>query len=233
MALTRAKLEELIAAGEIEVGGGGMQYAKPLGVSDANLITDFWVLGTNGASGGSNYPGDGYWYVNTVFYSNENQLKQTAYGYLSNEVWTRYRYQGTWHPWTNTALLSYPVGAIYMSYASTSPATLFGGTWTALGGRMLIGVNGTYTAGSTGGAATHSHGLAAGWAKIGVNANPYMFYKPIVKTSENFPAYVEGVRSVTGGGNDAITRVTALGGTTDSDSSLPPYLAVYMWRRTA
>ena len=50
----------------------------------------------------------------------------------------------------------YPVGSIYMSTASTSPATLFGGTWVALNqGRVLIGANSTYPAGSTGGEATH------------------------------------------------------------------------------
>ncbi len=38
----------------------------------------------------------------------------------------------------------YPVGAVYISTSSTSPATLFGGTWTAIGGgRVLQTVNGT------------------------------------------------------------------------------------------
>ena len=38
----------------------------------------------------------------------------------------------------------YPVGAIYISTSSTSPATLFGGTWTAIGGgRVLQTVNGS------------------------------------------------------------------------------------------
>ena len=32
----------------------------------------------------------------------------------------------------------YPVGAIYISYSSTSPATLFGGTWTQISGRFLV-----------------------------------------------------------------------------------------------
>ena len=46
----------------------------------------------------------------------------------------------------------YPVGSIYMSTASTSPAVLFGGTWEALDqGRVLIGANATYPAGSSGG----------------------------------------------------------------------------------
>lgn len=39
--------------------------------------------------------------------------------------------------WTNILDLVYPVGSFYQSYKSTSPATLFGGTWTAVTGRFL------------------------------------------------------------------------------------------------
>jgi len=51
---------------------------------------------------------------------------------------------------------AYPVGSIYLGTLSTNPNTLFGfGTWVAYGtGRMLISADATYTAGSTGGAAT-------------------------------------------------------------------------------
>lgn len=49
----------------------------------------------------------------------------------------------------------YPVGSIYCSYGSTSPATLFGfGSWTKIEGRFLLGANSTYGLGSTGGSAT-------------------------------------------------------------------------------
>ena len=52
----------------------------------------------------------------------------------------------------------YPVGAIYMSTVSTSPATLFGGgTWVQIKDRFLLSAGDTYTAGSTGGAATKSY----------------------------------------------------------------------------
>lgn len=55
-----------------------------------------------------------------------------------------------------SALDAYPVGSIYMSVNSTSPSTLFGGTWEEIaGGRVLIGQNTAYPAGSTGGEATH------------------------------------------------------------------------------
>ena len=60
---------------------------------------------------------------------------------------------------------TYPVGSIYISTNSTSPATLFGGTWEAYGtGRTLVGINtndGNFnTIGKTGGSSTTT--LAAG-----------------------------------------------------------------------
>lgn len=66
----------------------------------------------------------------------------------------------------------YPVGSIYCSYGTVSPATLFGfGQWTKIEGRFLLGANATYSLGSTGGEATvaltvaqlpaHSHGASS------------------------------------------------------------------------
>lgn len=41
-----------------------------------------------------------------------------------------------------SVLAAWPVGAVYTSVLSTSPATLFGGTWTAIGaGRVLVGLD--------------------------------------------------------------------------------------------
>ena len=52
-------------------------------------------------------------------------------------------------------LALYPVGSIYISTSSTSPASLFGGTWEQLKDRFLLGAGDSYAAGSTGGEATH------------------------------------------------------------------------------
>ena len=41
-----------------------------------------------------------------------------------------------------------------MSVNNTNPSNLFGGTWTQLKDRFLLGAGSTYTNGSTGGSAT-------------------------------------------------------------------------------
>ena len=82
--------------------------------------------------------------------------------------------------WVNLLDIIYPVGSIYHSTSSTSPASSIGGTWSAISGRFLLGANSTYTAGSQDGAASvtlsvnqipaHSHQWK-GWNWLQTNAN--------------------------------------------------------------
>ena len=51
-------------------------------------------------------------------------------------------------------LAAYPVGSYYMSSNSTSPATLFGGTWTQIQNRFIFAAGSGYSVNSTGGSAT-------------------------------------------------------------------------------
>ena len=52
-------------------------------------------------------------------------------------------------------LAAWPIGSIYMSVNSTSPASLFGGTWEKLSNTFLLAASSSYPAGSTGGESTH------------------------------------------------------------------------------
>lgn len=68
-------------------------------------------------------------------------------------------------------LAAYPVGAYYMSSDSTSPAVLFGGTWTQIQNRFIYAAGSGHSVNSTGGSATktlvtdnlpsHSHSCGA------------------------------------------------------------------------
>lgn len=53
---------------------------------------------------------------------------------------------------TLSLLSSYPVGSIYQSVNTTSPASLFGGSWEKIEGRFLLGSSSEYDLGDTGGA---------------------------------------------------------------------------------
>lgn len=50
--------------------------------------------------------------------------------------------------------LIYPVGSLYWSKKSTSPATLFGGTWTQIKDKFILAAGDSYAQGATGGSAT-------------------------------------------------------------------------------
>lgn len=119
-------------------------------------------------------------------------------------------------------LLPYPVGAIYMSVVSTSPATLFGGTWSALEGRFLIGADGTYTAGSTGGAATHT-----------LDATEMPTHSHAVAARNNTADWtLPYARTVDASGTE-VSLSTGNAGSGVAHNNMPPYLSVYMWKRTA
>ena len=118
---------------------------------------------------------------------------------------------------------TYPVGAIYISTSSTSPASLFGGTWERLKDRFLLAAGDSYTAGSTGGEATHTLTLAE------MPSHDHQQYVGALDGSW-------GVRSdYQADGNFAGFPQGRTGGAGGSQphNNMPPYLAVYMWKRVA
>lgn len=122
----------------------------------------------------------------------------------------------------------WPVGSIYMSVNSTSPATFFGGTWERITGRFLLAATdggnsgASQAAGNTGGEASHTltiaempnhrHEVGARNAYGTGNAGGSISYGSSVATGVNYTNYV--------GGDNA-------------HNNMPPYLSVYMWKRTA
>ena len=113
----------------------------------------------------------------------------------------------------------YPVGAIYQSLSATSPATLFGGTWAAIGaGRFLVAAGSGYAAGATGGAAS----VALTVAQMPVHHHVIPHHQVGAAGSATWTIS-------TGPG----TTTTGSSGSGTAHENRPPYYAVYMWRRTA
>ena len=148
--------------------------------------------------------------------------------------------------------LIYPVGAIYISVNSTNPNTLFGGTWEQIQDKFLLCAGTTYTAGTSGGEASHNHTTVAsttGGTAITINQMPshthdtYGTYPRINDDSVSgtkyghttatawwFQATASTVKA-TGGGQAHTHSIPSIN--TSSISNMPPYLTVYVWKRTA
>ena len=145
----------------------------------------------------------------------------------------------------------YPIGSVYTSVVSTSPATLFGfGTWARIAqGRMLVGQDSGDasfdTAEETGGAKTvalatgelpaHTHGAGSYAAADHAHAlGIFLNLSPDALGSNTMaPA---GEQSGSGTGNSGALTVSGTSGSTGSGTAhqnLPPYLVVYIWKRTA
>ena len=138
----------------------------------------------------------------------------------------------------------YPVGSIYVSVSDTNPKDLFGGTWEAIGGRFLIGtgLNEANTkawfgeddfpagainipAGDMGGNISH---------KLTVEQMPdhghTMLYSDTAGT-QSF-GYQFGSKGARSGQPERSSGIGHTGGGI-AHNNMPPYLAVYMWKRTA
>jgi len=133
-----------------------------------------------------------------------------------------------WDSNTFSIDLVYPVGSIYLSTSSTNPGSLFTGTtWVQIKDKFLLSAGDTYTAGDTGGEATHTltideipshnHDSRVQWNNSTGHAAPF-----IEQWNNNGNACVDNQNGLDGyrGGGQA-------------HNNMPPYIVVYMWQRTA
>lgn len=128
-------------------------------------------------------------------------------------------------------LAAWPVGSIYMSVSSTSPATLFGGTWERISERFLLGASSSYPAGGTGGEITHklTQSELPNYSLSVTNGSNVIRSK----TGNSADAYVQTQSSGWGIPNwESKTVTVASGGSGEAHNNMPPYLAVNMWKRT-
>lgn len=114
----------------------------------------------------------------------------------------------------------FPVGYIYITTSSASPAGIFGGTWEQIKDKFLLAAGDTYTAGSTGGSADavvveHRH-LQSVSPSSGTDSG--------VSTWEATTLY---------NGGNKITAYTSYEGVNGAGKNLPPYLVVHVWKRIA
>jgi hypothetical protein len=119
----------------------------------------------------------------------------------------------------------YPVGAIYISTANQNPQTLFGfGEWEQIKDKFLLAAGSSYSAGSSGGAPT------------------------VALKTEHMPSHTHDLKLASSNNTGSITtQQLGLGkdsgtiytndnpvvakGSGKAHENMPPYLAVYIWKR--
>lgn len=155
----------------------------------------------------------------------------------------------------NLLNLVYPVGSVYMSVGSSSPALLFGGTWEKIQDRFLLASGSTYAAGTTGGEPSHIlteseipwhyHGFSGTTSDNGNHShtgntlelrqtNSYNYSndaaRPIASSATHYGLQITndaGSHQHTFSGN-----TVGVGGST-AHNNMPPYLTVNVWKRIA
>lgn len=142
----------------------------------------------------------------------------------------------------NLVDLIYPIGSVYISVNEINPSTLFGGEWEQIKDKFLLSAGDTYSAGATGGEATHTLTVDE------MPSHKHEIYQHV--NGYNF-AVVTGYGDAGGskiamGANGGVSNLdpgsgdTARGlvnswytGGSQAHNNMPPYIAVYMWKRIA
>lgn len=139
----------------------------------------------------------------------------------------------------------YPVGSIYMNVNSTNPGTLFGGEWEQIQGKFLLGMSSTYPAGSQGGEATHTitaNELPTHEHYLEQNGNTSRMLPSNIATSD--PSQEHYTTEITSSDSAYLKPNVTWGGYLTARSllntpngqahnNMPPYLSIYIWKRTA
>lgn len=133
----------------------------------------------------------------------------------------------------------HPVGSLYISENATSPAELYGGTWEQIKDRFILAAGDTYAAGSTGGEAEHA---------LTESELPNVTGRFDFQSDGNSQGIVTGAYGVFSFGQMSIggfrpnnktdesgcaRQIIMSFGSNSPHNNLPPYIAVYIWRRVA
>lgn len=138
---------------------------------------------------------------------------------------------GNYYTKEETLNAIYPIGAIFVSVASTNPGTYLGGTWEAYSqGRVLLGAGegtddnqynpGTFSAGDTGGEYRHT------LTTTEIPAHSHTYNRELSSGTDS------GVASARYSGSRSAQNTGSTGGG-EAHNNLQPYIVAYIWRRTA
>ncbi len=128
----------------------------------------------------------------------------------------------------------YPIGAIYLSVDSTNPSKLFGGKWEQIKDRFLLACGSSYKNNEIGGEASHT---------LTVSEMPYHTHRyrlnfgaPLSSSTENNHGKIYGAHPTAGWNTSFEVDEGEIIRSTGGDkphNNMPPYLAIYVWKRIA
>ena len=146
----------------------------------------------------------------------------------------------------------YPIGSIYMSVNDTNPSLVFGGTWQQIKDRFLLASGDTYDNGQTGGSATHTPSGTIGGHALTVEETAIHYHNISSMKAININDGTGTSKGVWGWDDVSASKRSenAYDGASPSQqmatgeahnhsftgtnqNTMPPYLAVNVWVRTA
>ena len=140
----------------------------------------------------------------------------------------------------NVALASYPIHSVYLSFDEDDPATMFGGTWEKLPDRVLVGAGNKYASRDEGGSADaivvdHTHTIDSSGAHYHTTTSLKSTGSTSGSMAESYAQYgsTRNIRIPYSGTNGAHTHTVNNTGQDGTEANMPPYVAIYMWERTA
>lgn len=114
----------------------------------------------------------------------------------------------------------YPIGSIYISYTDTSPASLFGGTWEQIKDTFLLACGDNYAAGTTGGE-----------SEVTLTIDEMPSHSHVVNYDQIWSwGGTKSLATTSGGPYGGAGYIRDAGGN-QPHNNMPPYLAVYIWKR--
>lgn len=125
-------------------------------------------------------------------------------------------------------LLTPSVGEIYMTTSSENPNVKFGGTWEQIKDVFLLSAGDEYIAGSIGGEAEHILTIDE------MPSHAHTFNRHQLWRTEDVPE--AGTSNGYGASNKTLSVYsdnTSMTGGSQAHNNMPPYLAVYVWKRVA
>ena len=146
----------------------------------------------------------------------------------------------TLQSWINNLLKTiYPVGTYYYSSSSTSPASLFGGSWTAVKDAFIFGSGKNYKVGDKGGELVHTLSLS----EIPHHNHSMSNTDPDVRalviggqtgTGETTAGFVAGgSNSLWNGIEKRRIPITDYTGGGHAHNNMPPFVTANIWRRVS